>query len=185
MRSLLAECNRELTYVGGAQEPVELHFRDAEAEGKEYGYSDPSASGILEIGKQGYGFLRGASFLPSEKDAVVSDKLIERYRLRDGDFVSCYVAQDGGVPEAVQIISVNGSAPVFIERKKFDELPAQFPEDRYLLAGKTVRSSARRISSVPSARVSAESFLRPQIRAERRISASLPAPLRRRIPQQN
>lgn len=133
VRSLLAECNRELTYVGGAQEPVELHFRDAEAEGKEYGYSDPSASGILEIGKQGYGFLRGASFLPSEKDAVVSDKLIERYRLRDGDFVSCYVAQDGGVPEAVQIISVNGSAPVFIERKKFDELPAQFPEDRYLL----------------------------------------------------
>ena len=134
VRALLTECNRELTYSGGAQAPVELRFGDAEENGREYGYGDPCAEGVLEIGKQGHGFLRGKSFLPDERDAVVSDKLIERYRLREGDVVSCYTAQAGGsAPEAVQIAAVNGHAPVFIERKKFDESPAQYPEERFFL----------------------------------------------------
>ena len=134
VRTLLSECNRELTYVGAQQPPVELRFRDAEESGREYGYGDPFAAGVLEIGKQGHGFLRGKNFLPGEADAVVSDKLIARYRLREGDIVSCYVAQeDGAAPEAVQIATVNARAPVFIERKKFEELPAQYPEERFLL----------------------------------------------------
>lgn len=134
VRSLLTECNRELTYVGAAQPPVELRFRDSEETGREYGYGDSCASGVLEIGRQGHGFLRGKSFLPGEGDAIVSDKLIERYRLRDGDIVGCYVAKEGNsAPEAVQIASINGGAPVFVERKKFDEIPVLYPEERFSL----------------------------------------------------
>ena len=133
IRSLFAECNRELTYVGAQQEPVELRFRDSAETGREYGYGDPCVTGVLEIGRQGHGFLRGKDFLPAEGDAVVSDKLIESYRLREGDIVSCYVAQGVGAPEAVQIAAVNGGAPVYIERKKFDEIPALYPEERFLL----------------------------------------------------
>ena len=134
VRTLLTECNRELTYAGAAQEPVELRFCDSEEPGREYGYGDPCVTGVLEIGRQGHGFLRGRSFLPAEGDAVVSDKLIERYRLREGDVVSCYVAkEDGSAPEAVHIAAVNGGAPVFIERKKFDDFSAEYPEERYFL----------------------------------------------------
>ena len=46
VRSLLTECNRELTYVGAAQPPVELRFRDSEETGREYGYGDSCASGV-------------------------------------------------------------------------------------------------------------------------------------------
>ena len=134
VRTLLTECNRELTYVGAEQEPVELRFSDAAESDREYGYGDPCVTGVLEIGKQGHGFLRGRSFLPAEGDAVISDKLIERYRLREGDVVSCYTAQEGNsAPEAVQLAAVNGGAPVFVERKKFEDCPAQYPEEQFLL----------------------------------------------------
>lgn len=134
VRALLAECNRELTYIGGAQKPLELHFRDAVESGKEYGYGDACVVGALEIGKQGHGFLRDRSFAEREGDTIVSDKLIERYHLREGDIVSCYVEQEGtSAPEAVQIAAVNGNAPVFVERKNFRDFPVLYPEERFVL----------------------------------------------------
>ena len=133
IRALMADCNRELTYVGAQQKPVELRFRDMEPKGAMYGYDDPCMTGVLEISRQGHGFLRGSNFTAREGDTVVSDKLIEKYRLREGDIVSCYVVEDRGKTEAVQVAAVNGAAPVYIERKKFAEIPAQYAEERFAL----------------------------------------------------
>lgn len=136
VRSLIVDCNEALTYGGSEQPPAEYRFRDAESGAEEFGYGDECATGILEVGKQGHGYLRGYSFMAEEGDAIVSDKLIHQYRLREGDVISAYIVQNGSAAEAVQVAAVNGGAPVFIERKKFDDLPAVYPSERYALGRK-------------------------------------------------
>lgn len=136
VRSLIVDCNEALTYGGAEQSPAEYRFRDNEQGTEEFGYGDECVTGILELGKQGHGYLRGHSYMPEEDDVLVPDKVIRQYRLREGDVVSAYVVQNGTASEAVQVATVNGGAPVFIERKKFDDLPAVYPSERYMLGRK-------------------------------------------------
>lgn len=170
VRSLIVDCNEALTYGGSEQPPAEYRFRDAESGAEEFGYGDECATGILEVGKQGHGYLRGYSFMAEEGDAIVSDKLIHQYRLREGDVISAYIVQNGSAAEAVQVAAVNGGAPVFIERKNLTIFPPCIRANATRLAEKIAPFSGRPISFARCVRGSAGLFLRRAMRDARFFS---------------
>lgn len=136
VRKLIVECNAALNYGDAAVSPVEIRFGDSEPGKREYGYADACAAGLLEINKQGEGRLRGEGLRARANDVVVPEKMIRQYMLREGDFVSCYADPKDGYAEAVSVAAVNGGAPVFVERRHFNELSAVFPEERFELGRK-------------------------------------------------
>ena len=94
-------------------------------------------SGILELHPDGYGFLRGASLTPSNRDIYVSMAQVRRFYLRTGDFVTGKVRpqRDGGKYSAMLYITeVNGCpADSLASRPAFDALTPCYPHEHITL----------------------------------------------------
>lgn len=94
-------------------------------------------SGILELHPDGYGFLRGASLTPSNRDIYVSMAQVRRFYLRTGDFVTGKVRpqRDGDKYSAMLYITeVNGCpADSVANRPAFDALTPCYPHERITL----------------------------------------------------
>lgn len=94
-------------------------------------------SGILELHPDGYGFLRGASLTPSNRDIYVSMAQVRHFYLRTGDFVTGKVRpqRDGDKYSAMLYITeVNGCpADSVANRPAFDALTPCYPHEHITL----------------------------------------------------
>lgn len=94
-------------------------------------------SGILELHPDGYGFLRGASLTPSNRDIYVSMAQVRRFYLRTGDFVTGKVRpqRDGDkYSTMLYITEVNGCpADSMASRPAFDALTPCYPHEHITL----------------------------------------------------
>lgn len=98
-------------------------------------------SGILELHPDGYGFLRGKSLLPSNRDIYVSMAQVRRFSLRTGDSIVGKVRpqRDGDKYSAMLYITeINGTpADQLTDRPAFDDLTPCYPRERITLEAKT------------------------------------------------
>jgi transcription termination factor Rho len=97
----------------------------------------PTATGLLDILPEGYGFLRTTGFLPGPQDIYVSLSQVRRFALRKGDTVTGKVRQpkdNEKYPALLQIDTVNGVDPETAKaRPVFEKLTPLFPHDRFRL----------------------------------------------------
>jgi transcription termination factor Rho len=97
----------------------------------------PTATGLLDILSEGYGFLRTSGFLPGPQDIYVSLSQVRRFALRKGDTVTGKVRQpkdNEKYPALLQIDTVNGVDPETARaRPVFEKLTPLFPHDRFRL----------------------------------------------------
>jgi transcription termination factor Rho len=101
--------------------------------------SSTEAVGVLDVTSGGAGFVRRKenSYLASDGDVYVAQKLIQRHRLRTGDEI---VGEAGPSPgrgknsPLLNLITVNGIAPEELAgRSEFQRLSALHPKDQLVL----------------------------------------------------
>lgn len=114
----------------------ERRLRDLEMREEEIANA-PTATGLLDILPEGYGFLRTSGYLPGPQDIYVSLSQVRRFMLRKGDTVTGKVRQPKDNEKyfaLLQIESVNGMDPeVAKQRPNFEKLTPLFPHDRFRL----------------------------------------------------
>lgn len=92
--------------------------------------------GVLEVMHEGWGFLRRDNYVPSNQDIYVSQSLVKRHNLRQGDTVwglARSVKEGEKYRGMLRVECVNGHAtqsPELATRRNFDELTALFPDER-------------------------------------------------------
>ncbi len=103
--------------------------------------------GILEIMQSGYGFLRAKNCQPTNGDDVfIAAPLIHSYRLREGDYVTCYVKPRLKNDSAAigEVITVNGmTVGNYEQRPFFDALTATYSEEKIAFSEKDDTLSLR------------------------------------------
>lgn len=125
VRRIIEDCKAAAPYPDfGDEEGLEFH----DCADRSFGYRDECLVGLLELAASG----RGRLYMQdSSPEPIVPERLIREYGLREGDFVSGYVVSGkGAVPEVAQIAAVNGYPPVFSERKRFEDFPAAYPNEK-------------------------------------------------------
>jgi transcription termination factor Rho len=106
-----------------------------------------SASGVLEIMPDGYGFLRSSdyNYLNSPDDIYVSQSQIKLFGLKTGDNVSGTIRPPKEGEKYFPLIKVeeiNGRSPDFIrDRVPFDFLTPLFPNEKFTLIKPGTRST--------------------------------------------
>jgi len=116
----------------GGQEQQGGEARPAEYQG------DPiPVDGLLDLRPEGYGFLRGAGYLPAQRDVYVSASQVRRFALRKGDFVkgtSRPQASNEKYPALLRVDEINGMTPEDARsRPKFEDLTPLFPDSKLRL----------------------------------------------------
>jgi transcription termination factor Rho len=97
------------------------------------------AEGVLEILKEGFGFLRSQSFnyLPCPEDIYVSPSQIRRFDLQTGDLVSGQIRSPKEKERFFALLKVESVANENPDRAKdkihFDNLTPLFPNKRFIL----------------------------------------------------
>lgn len=98
---------------------------------------DEMAEGVLELLPDGYGFLRGDNYLPSQKDVYISPIQIRRFKLDTGDRIKGIkrIPKEGEkFPALIYVGEVNGESPEkAMKRKKFDDLIPIYPNEKLKL----------------------------------------------------
>ncbi|MCQ2310893.1 MAG: transcription termination factor Rho [Paludibacteraceae bacterium] len=96
--------------------------------------------GVLELEKDGYGFLRQPkyNYASSSEDVYVNQQKIRQYGLRPGDTVECTVKVSDKPNEKVhpldKVISVNGLDPEEAKKRPaFESLTPLFPDQKFTL----------------------------------------------------
>ncbi|MEX0907199.1 MAG: transcription termination factor Rho [Gemmatimonadota bacterium] len=101
--------------------------------------SSTETAGVLDITSGGAGFIRRPehSYLPTDGDVYVPQKLIQRFRLRTGDEVEGEAGPSPGRgknPPLMDVRTVNGQPPADLEgRPEFHRLSALHPKDQLVL----------------------------------------------------
>ena len=99
--------------------------------------SGHTASGILEVMQEGFGFIRSDNFLPGEDDVYVSPSQIRKFGLRTGDIVAGNTrvkSQNEKFSALLYIQSVNGMNPALCQRRAhFESMTPIFPDERIYL----------------------------------------------------
>lgn len=117
-------------------------FREEAPTEPEYNFNDVvTASGLLEVLNDGYGFLRSSdyNYLSSPDDVHLTMQQIKQYSLKTGDVVECKVRPPYGGEKYFTmstILKVNGRNPNDIrDRISFENLTPLFPEEKFNLCG--------------------------------------------------
>ena len=97
-------------------------------------FNTEQVSGILEILSDGYGFLRGPNYLPTQNDIYVSPSQIKGLRLRTGDVIAG-VAKEKNEKEKfqplIQIDTINGyTVKESLGRGQFENMTPIFPNKK-------------------------------------------------------
>lgn len=96
-----------------------------------------TASGILEVMPDGFGFIRSANYLPGENDVYVAPSQIRRFNMKTGDIVSGNTrikTQAEKFSALLFVKSINGYTPDEAARRKcFEDMTPIFPEERIRL----------------------------------------------------
>lgn len=89
------------------------------------------SGGVLDISEDGYGFLRGPSFLPGPNDIYVSQTQIRRFGLRTGDWITGQIRppkDSEKYQSLLRVEAVVGLDPEVARRRPpFDSLTPIFP----------------------------------------------------------
>jgi transcription termination factor Rho len=126
----------EGTVVAADQEPAV----EVDAEGARDSEDEPTVevSGVLELTRQRFGFLRIAGLHPDPEDVYISASQVRRCELRAGDQVAGPAREprrDERHRALVHVDRVNGAEPLAETRPSFDALPPTPPEQRVPLDG--------------------------------------------------
>ncbi len=93
--------------------------------------------GILEIGNEGFGWLRTGNYMEGDDDCFVHQQMIRSLGLRPGDRVVGTVGPGRGnakYPPLVKAATVNGQSPEGLKaRPRFRDLTPVFPDERLVL----------------------------------------------------
>lgn len=111
------------------------------------------ASGVLEVGEKGFGFLRNLtrSFQITSNDIYVSPDFIRRFRLRPGLEIEgrAAPAKKKGSPQLAEITTINGGTlDDYLKLKRFDDLTSINPEEGFTLETVPERLTTRVIDIV-------------------------------------
>jgi transcription termination factor Rho len=110
-----------------------------------------SATGVLEMMPDGYGFLRSAdyNYLNSPDDVYVSQSQIKLFGLKTGDTVKGTIRPPKEGEKYFPLIKVeeiNGRSPDYIrDRVPFDFLTPLFPNEKFKLVGPTTNNLSARV----------------------------------------
>lgn len=103
-------------------------------------YKIINGGGVLEMEKDGYGFLRQPkySYASSSEDVYVNQQKIRQYGLRPGDTVECTVRISDKPNEKVhpldKVLTVNGMDPEEAKKRPaFESLTPLFPDQKFTL----------------------------------------------------
>lgn len=115
--------------------------------------SGETASGILEVLQDGYGFIRCENYLPGENDVYVSPSQIRKFNLKTGDILEGNTrikTQQEKFSALLYLTKINGIRPFeAAKRPNFEDLTPIFPNERLKLElGQT--STAMRIMDLIS-----------------------------------
>jgi len=132
----LSEIAKEIGVTGYQRlKKQELVYKILEGKAEKQGLL--FATGILEVLPEGYGFLRGRSYLPGNSDIYVSMSQIKRFDLRVGDTISGQVRPPKNGEKyygLLKVQAVNNMDPELArKRAHFGELTPIFPCERYTL----------------------------------------------------
>ena len=105
-------------------------------------------SGVLDVLSDGFGFLRGENYLPSESDIYVSPTQIRRFNLKTGDQIrgDARPSQDEDkYSPLLYVKAINGDPlEVALKRKNFEKLTPIYPTERLTLdTGDKTRLASR------------------------------------------
>ena len=96
-----------------------------------------TASGILEVMSDGFGFIRCENYLPGENDVYVAPSQIHRFGLKTGDILEGNTrvkTQNEKFSALLYVKSINGYPPeVAMRRPSFEDLTPIFPNERLKL----------------------------------------------------
>lgn len=124
---------------------VDLVFTILKAQTEKKGYM--FSEGILDIMKEGFGFLRTGGYLPSTNDVYISPSQIKRFNLSNGDLVSGqvrYPKEGERYFALLKVEAVNHEDPELSkDRIDFENLTPLFPVERFKLETKPYELSTR------------------------------------------
>lgn len=105
-------------------------------------------SGVLDVMVDGFGFLRGENYLPSESDIYVSPTQIRRFNLKTGDQIrgDARPSQDEDkYSPLLYVKAINGDPlEVALKRRNFEKLTPIYPTERLTLdTGDKTRLASR------------------------------------------
>lgn len=136
----------------GKENYQKKHQYDRKANNREYDFDGIiSASGLLEIMPDGYGFLRSSdyNYLNSPDDVYVSQSQIKLFGLKTGDTVQGTIRppKDGEKYfPLIKVEQINGRTTDFIrDRVPFDFLTPLFPDEKFTLVSEKSNSISARI----------------------------------------
>ncbi len=136
----------------GKENYQKKHQYDRKANSREYDFDGIiSASGLLEIMPDGYGFLRSSdyNYLNSPDDVYVSQSQIKLFGLKTGDTVQGTIRppKDGEKYfPLIKVEQINGRTTDFIrDRVPFDFLTPLFPDEKFTLVSEKSNSISARI----------------------------------------
>ncbi len=96
-----------------------------------------TVEGVLELHKDGFGFLRVNNYENSSEDVYVSNSNIFKYKLRKGDKVKAIAKpsrEEGSAPALQEVIEINDLDPkLYLRRTNFDDLTPCYPTERLKL----------------------------------------------------
>ncbi len=131
------------------QKPIHQPQKPREPE-KSYDFEGIiSATGVLEIMQEGYGFLRSSdyNYLTSPDDVYVSQSQIKLFGLKTGDTVNGIIRPPKEGEKyfpLVKVIEINGRSPEYIrDRVPFEHLTPLFPDEKFNITGRASSISAR------------------------------------------
>lgn len=142
---VLSESRKETKAEEDSDEPAQKGKQQnnkgkEEAEEAPYDFSDIlTASGLLEVSQEGYGFLRSSdyNYFSSPDDIYVPTDIIKKWHLKTGDVVEGSIRPPKGNEKYFllqNILLVNGRHPKEnLDRVSFDMLTPLFPEDKFKL----------------------------------------------------
>ena len=96
-----------------------------------------TASGILEVMSDGFGFIRCENYLPGEHDVYVAPSQIRRFGLKTGDILEGNTrikTQNEKFSALLYVKSINGYPPeIAMRRVNFENMTPIFPDERLKL----------------------------------------------------
>ncbi len=110
--------------------------------------------GVLELTKEGYGFLRSAdyNYLSSPDDIYVSPMILRQYGLKPGDVIMGKIRvprEDDKFFVLSSIDTINGLQPLEVRnRVAFEHLTPLFPDEKFNLCSGTKDSLSRRVVDI-------------------------------------
>ena len=99
--------------------------------------SGNTASGILEVMADGFGFIRCENYLPGEHDVYVAPSQIRRFNLKTGDIIQGNIrikTQGEKFSALLYVTSINGFHPSEGQKRyNFENMTPIFPDERLIM----------------------------------------------------